>query len=192
MSPPSILFPPFLLHFLHHVFYPHVVTTWLFSTSPLFVSSYLPSFSSIHQPIARSLSLPFHRCSLPLCYPFSSVNPFPSRHYRGGRAPSHQEGRILHTPPPPPPSSGSGTRWRGGGGGGVHSNDSVSLSNTYVHVLSAVVFRNVEDFMVRRGLTAKFFGDRLFYTTPDLFFPLQSCRSENHSKRGRNCLKVVR
>lgn len=190
----SIPLPPFSSHFsstfLHHVFYPHVVTTWLSSTSSLFVSSYLASSSSIHQPIARSLSHPFHRCSLPLCYPFSCVNPFPSvsRHYR-----SDGEGGASFSPgredfARPPPSSGSGTRWSGGGG--VHSNDSVSLSNTYVHVLSAVVFRNVEDFMVRRGLTAKFFQDRLFYTSPDLFFPfiLRVCKPfETWSNLFKSC-----
>lgn len=134
-------------------------------------------------PIARSLSHPFHRCSLPLCYPFSSVNPFPSvsRHYRSGERkrreapPSHQGGRILHVLLPQAEVEHVEEVVEGEG---VHSNDSVSLSNTYVHVLSAVVFRNVEDFMVRRGLTAKFFEDRLFYTNPDLFFPfiLQFCK----------------
>lgn len=76
-------------------------------------------------PIARSLSHPFHRCSLPLCYPFSSVNPFPSvsRHYRSGGREGGEKGGASFSPgredfARPPPSSGSGTRWRGGGRGG--------------------------------------------------------------------------
>lgn len=68
-------------------------------------------------PIARSLSHPFHRCSLPLCYPFSSVNPFPSvsRHYRSGGREGGEKGGASFSPgredfARPPPSSGSGTR----------------------------------------------------------------------------------
>lgn len=59
------------------------------SRCPLFVSSYLASslalfcvpfapFSSIYQPIDRVPLFSRCSCSLPLCYPFSCVNLFPS------------------------------------------------------------------------------------------------------------------
>lgn len=100
----SIPLPPFSSHFsstfLHHVFYPHVVTTWLSSTSSLFVSSYLASSSSIHQPSAPSPTLFTDARSLfVIHFPASTLFhrcPDTIEAMGKGAPPSHQGGRILH------------------------------------------------------------------------------------------------
>lgn len=97
---------------------------------------------------------------------------------------TREGGFCTHPPPSLPPSlpAGSGTRWRGRGGGYTRT----ILFRYRIPTFYRLSFRYAENFMVRRGLTAKFFEDRLFYTSPDLFFPFtyQVCLSFE------TCLKV--